>query len=475
MPDLNSFFLEVGSYCRREVITCKLSDLLVDAATLMQQLNISSLVVCDDGNPVGILTDRDLRNKVVAKGIDPAKLVASDVMNSPIISIGEYEPLYEALHLLSSHKIHRLVVTYRTGRLAGIITDSDILRIQSRSPHQLIREIEEASTAEELKVLHQRVQNLVAHLIGTGVRIRDLVRLIAHLNDRIIVRLIHLLRSGSFSSLSDRFAFVVLGSEGRGGQTLTTDQDNALIHADDLSTNEVMNLKQFSQELIDTLIAIGVPSCPGGIMAKNDRWFRSLRQWREVFDQWLSIPTPENIHNVSTFSDMRILSGDKNLEQDLKSHVRKRLVDNQAFLGHMTVDLLRFNVPLGWFGNIKTDKGDHFGQVDLKKAGIFAITEGVKILALSKGIQEYGTLERLEALKVAGELSDTKVADLTAAFDTLVYFRLRTQVDAVREERHPDNSIILDHLNRMEQEHLRSALEMVSSLHELLQRRFPLG
>ncbi|MDO9067035.1 MAG: putative nucleotidyltransferase substrate binding domain-containing protein, partial [Deltaproteobacteria bacterium] len=469
------FFLEVGSYCRREVITCNLTDRLVDAAALMQQLNISSLVVCDEGIPSGILTDRDLRNKVVAKGIDPAKLVASDVMNAPIISIGEDEPLYEALHLLSLHKIHRLVVTDRTGRLAGIITDSDILRIQSRSPHQLIREIEEATTTGELKVLHQRVQNLVVHLIGTGVRIRDLVRLIAHLNDRIIVRLIHLLRSGSFSCLSDRFAFVVLGSEGRGGQTLTTDQDNALIHADDLSTSDVMNLKQFSQELIDTLIAIGVPSCPGGIMAKNDQWFRNLSQWREVFDQWLSIPTPENIHNVSTFSDMRILSGDKNLEQDLKSHVRKRLVDNQAFLGHMTADLLRFNVPLGWFGNIKTDKGDHFGQVDLKKAGIFAITEGVKILALSKGIQEYGTLERLEALKAAGELSDTKVADLTAAFDTLVYFRLRTQVDAVREERQPDNSIIFDRLNRMEQEHLRSALEMVSSLHDLLQRRFPLG
>ena len=135
----------------------------------MRQRNISSLVVCAAGSPVGILTDRDLRNKVVARGLDPGTLTVADVMNSPLITISEDDYLFEALHLLSRHRIHRLVVTGPDGELAGIITDSDILRVQTRSPQQLVREIEEANSLEELTGLHQRVQGLIRHLIGTGV------------------------------------------------------------------------------------------------------------------------------------------------------------------------------------------------------------------------------------------------------------------------------------------------------------------
>ena len=212
MPDLNALFLTVGNYCRREVITCAPADRLTAAAAIMQRRNISSLVVCDGGQPVGILTDRDLRNKVVAQGIDPGTLSVAEIMNSPVLTISEDDYLFEALHLISRHRIHRLVVTGPGGELAGIITDSDILRVQTRSPQQLVREIEEAATLDELKGLHQRVQGLVQHLIGTGVHIRDMVRLIAHLNDRIVVRLIALLRADRFPGLTEKFArFLFIG------------------------------------------------------------------------------------------------------------------------------------------------------------------------------------------------------------------------------------------------------------------------
>lgn len=475
MPDLNTLFLTVGSCCRREVITCAPSDRLTDAAAAMQRRNISSLVVCETGNPVGILTDRDLRNKVVAQGLDPSALTAADVMNSPLITISEDDYLFEALHRISRHRIHRLAVTGPGGELSGIITDSDILRVQTLSPQQLVREIEEAPAVEDLKGLHQRVQGLVRHLIGTGVHTRDMVRLIAHLNDRIVVRLIEVLRGGRFAGLTGQFAFVVLGSEGRGEQTLTTDQDNALVYADDLDAADVQRLEEFSTVLIDSLIAIGVPSCPGGIMAKNGQWRRSLGQWRAVLDQWFSAPTPENILNVSMFTDLRMLSGDPSLEQALKEYVAGRLQNNDLYLGHMTANLLRFAVPLGWFGRIKTESGEHAGRVDLKRAGIFAITEGVKILSLGNGVQETGTARRIERLVERGVLDQKTADDLTAIFYALVHFRLRTQVDAISAGREPDNRIELAGLNRMEQGRLKSALEGVRSFQESLGRRYPLG
>ena len=475
MPDLNALFLTVGNYCRREVITCSTSDRLTDAAATMQNRNISSLVVCSGGNPIGILTDRDLRNKVVAQGIDPGTLSVADVMNSPVITISEDDYLFEALHLISRHRIHRLVVTNPAGELVGIITDSDILRVQTLSPQQLIREIEEAPTVDDLKGLHQRVQGLVQHLIGTGVHIRDLVRLIAHLNDRVVIRLIDLLRAGRFAGLTVQCSFLVLGSEGRGEQTLTTDQDNALVYADDLAAVEVHQLEEFSRVLIDSLIDIGVPSCPGGTMAKNEQWRRSLSQWHSVLDRWFSTPTPEHIINLSMFSDLRILSGDPLLELALKKYINGRLQGNEIYLGHMVANLLRFAVPLGWFGKIKTEKGEHAGQIDLKRAGIFTITEGAKILALAHGVQETGTAQRIERLSEQGVLAQKEADDLTASFYALVHFRLRTQVDAMSAGRQPDNRIRLTELNRMELERLKAALEGVRSFQGDMGRRYRLG
>ena len=475
MSELNVLFLPVGQYCRREVVTCEADDRLVTAAGIMRERNISSLVVCHQQQPLGIMTDRDLRNKVVAPGLDPREMTVREVMNSPLITIAETEFLFEAVHLISRYRIHRLVVTDQAGKLVGIITDSDILRIQARSPQQLVREIEEAQSLDELSGLHRRVQGLVEHLVGTGVRVKDMVRLIAHLNDRILIRLIALVRRARFNDLTDRFAFLVLGSEGRGEQTLTTDQDNALVYADDLPEPQIRQLEQFSEELINAVIAIGIPPCPGGIMASTPQWRHSLQEWRQLLNSWFSSPVPENILKVSMFSDMRILYGDASLEQSLRSHISGRLVGDEAFLGHMTSNLLHFHVPLGWFGRIKTEKGAYQGQLDLKKSGIFAMTEGVKILAHSNGLQVQNTRERLEGLQLAGVLSPQEVNDLLAIYDSLVYFRLRSQVDDLRTGQPPDNRITVATLNQMEQGRLRVALEGVRSFQELLQRRYRLG
>lgn len=473
--DLNVLFQHVGRHCRRQVATCSPGDGLVQTTAVMALRNISSLVVCSEGVPLGIITDRDLRNKVVARGLVPETLTVAEVMNSPLITIGEDEFLFEALHRIFRHGIHRLAVTDPAGKLAGIITDSDILRVQSRSPQQMMREIEEAGGVEDLKQLHQRVQKLVEHLVGTGVPIRDLVRFIALLNDRILIRLITLVRSQQFPDLTDRFAFLVLGSEGRGEQTLTTDQDNALVYDDGLSTAEVCRLEEFSHTLIEGILAIGIPPCPGGIMASTPQWRHSLGEWQGILDNWFGTPTPENILKISMFSDMRTLQGDPSLEQSLREHVSGRLVGNEAYLGHMTANLLNFAVPLGWFGRIKTESGEHKGRLDLKKAGIFAVTEGVKILAHSTGLQERGTRERLDSLKQKGVLSGGEADDLAAVYDSLVYFRLRTQVEALREGRDPDNRLTLHSLNRMEQGRLRAALEGVRSFQGFMQRRFRLG
>ena len=182
MAEENQFFRPVRDFCQRKVMTCGADDALVEAVMTMRERNISSMVVLKDGMPDGIFTDRDLRNKVVAPGRSPSELKVGDVMHSPLITIGDDDLLYEALHRMSRTKIHRLVVVDDKGALTGIITDTDILRLQAHSPHQLVLDIEQAASIDDLRQLHTRIQNLVLHLSGTGIAIRDMVKLIANLN-----------------------------------------------------------------------------------------------------------------------------------------------------------------------------------------------------------------------------------------------------------------------------------------------------
>jgi CBS domain-containing protein len=473
MSEENILFQPIKKYCRRNVATCDPEDSVLKVAGVMLEMQISSVIVCEKSAPLGILTDRDLRNKVVALGIDPATIFARDIMNAPLITVSENDFIFEALYRISKNGIHRICVVDQQDRLSGIITVTDIMRLQTHSPQKLVRDIDQAATLEELKAYHHQIQGLVIHLVGTGVPPRELVRMIALLNDQLLLRLIDLLRARQFSDLTENFAFVVLGSEGRREQTLTTDQDNAIIYADNLGADEIARIEAFSVKLIDSLIEIGVPACPGGIMAKNAIWRRSFSEWQDVLYRWLTNPLPENILNGSMFFDLRTIYGDTKLEQGLKEQLINHFSQEKMFLTRSAANVNRFTPPLSLFGNIKVEHSEeHRGQLDVKKAGIFAITEGVKALAMEAGIMDGGTRERIEALVDKGVLKRKMADDLNASYNFLVFLRLRCQVDAIRTGRELSNYITLAKLNHMEKGRLKLAFEEVNEFHEFLRVHF---
>lgn len=475
MSEDNQFFRPVKDFCQRTVTTCAPDESLVSAVGVMREKNISSIVVVENNQPTGIFTDRDLRNKVVAAGICPDQLRVRDIMNAPLATIGEEDLLYQALYRMSQQKIHRLGVVDAAGKLAGIITDTDILRLQAHSPHQVVLDIEKSNSLDDLKKMHSRIQALVLHLSGTSIGIRDLVRLIAHLNDQIALRLIALLREKEFADLPEGFAFLVLGSEGRSEQTLSTDQDNAIVYADSLSPDEVRRVEAFSLALIDGLIAIGVPACPGGIMAKNPEWRRSLSAWQKQLDTWLMTPKPENILACGTFIDLRTLYGDSSFEKKLKDQLYDNAASNKLYLMRMAENTLRFAPPLGWFGKIKGESGgQHSGELEIKKAGIFAITDAVKALAIEARSLEGSTSQRLDKLAEIGTITPMDLENVTESFEYLVLMRLRGQVEDIREGRVPDNYIRLDRLNAMEQGRLKIALTGVEKFQGFLRHHFGL-
>lgn len=476
MSEETTFFLPVKDYYHRNLITCKTGDTVRAAAEVMRTKEISSLIVCDElGQPVGIMTDRDLRSKVVAGGLVPSDTAVREVMTAPVISVRENDTLFEVLYQMSHHRIHRVGVVDDQNTLVGLINESDIIRLQNRSPQRLLRSIDEAHNVSDLKKIHQESEQLIIFLHRNGVRTRELVRLVSLLNDQVADKLIALLKQSHFPAMGSKSTFLVLGSEGRREQTLKTDQDNAIIIADDVSAGELEEIEQFSHMLIDALIDIGVPECPGGIMAKNDFWRRRLGDWKNAVDGWIASPSSQNILNFSMFSDMRSLCGDCDLADQLRAHIVLRAEENTIFLARMAANVCLFSPPLGMFGRIKTEKAAPYsGKIDLKKAGIFALTEGVKTLALNVGVLEGSTHDKVRALMEKGVLSQVQADDIEASFNLLTFLRLRGQVNSASSGRDVTNHISPASLDRVEKGRLKLALEVVGSFQGMLKQYFQL-
>ncbi|MFK5925143.1 MAG: putative nucleotidyltransferase substrate binding domain-containing protein, partial [Desulfuromusa sp.] len=356
------------------------------------------------------------------------------------------------------------------------INESDIIRLQNRSPQRLLQAVDEAESIADLKKIHQESEQLVIFLSQSGVRTKDLVQLISLLNDQITAHLIGLLKQGRFKNMGTHSSFMVLGSEGRQEQTLKTDQDNAMIIADNASSDYIAATEAFSQILIAALIEIGVPECPGGIMAKNEFWRRSLSDWKSAIDHWVGTPSNQNILNFSMFSDMRTLCGDKSLEGQLKEHIIQVAEENTIFLARMAQNVCHFSPPLGIFGQIKVESsGVHLGSLDLKKAGIFALTEGIKILALSVGVLGGSTHERLVVLQEKDILSKEQASDIEASFNLLTFLRLRGQVNSAAAGQEITNYISPGSLDRVEKGRLKLALEVVKTFQGTLSQYYQLN
>ncbi|MHB8766722.1 MAG: DUF294 nucleotidyltransferase-like domain-containing protein [Deferrisomatales bacterium] len=473
VKDESFFFVRIGDVSRPGVVTCRPDDSLAAVVAAMAEKNISGIVVCRDDRPVGMITDRDFRNQLQAICGGLGSLTAASIMTSPLVTVSDGDYVFEAIYKMARHNIHRLVVVDHAGCLKGILTDTDLINLQTTTPLYLNTEIRAAATLADLRAVNRRLAEVVSFATRTGARTRDLVRLISHFNDAITEQAIEILRRTRGLELPEGAAFLALGSEGRREQTLRTDQDNAAVYRDDLGPEGEAALEAFCVALVDALAQIGVPLCTGGTMASNPAWRRSLSGWTRELDRWLGSPTAENMVQFGVFQDLRTVAGDPGHEQALKEHLVAAVGRHTLFLAQVAKNILRFPPPLGWFGRIRLEtSGEHKGELDLKKAGIFALTEGVALLALEGGITGGGTWDKLAAITERGLAPEASMTRVREAFTFLVYLRLKVQRLAVEQGFPPTNHVGLSDLTLAERERLKSSLQAVRALQSELKERY---
>jgi CBS domain-containing protein len=431
---------------------------VADAARAMHEARASAVLV--RGEPPGIVTDRDLRSRVLAEGLTSDTAVRA-VMSLPLTTFPADNPLYGALLLMLQEGVHHLPLT-RGGRIVGVATDMDLLRHQAKSPLLLLKRIESLEQPEALSGYSLEVAEMAEGLFTGGVEPTQIARFIASINDALTTRL-RALAEAELGEPPCPYAWMALGSEGRMEQVVLSDQDNALAYVDDAPAAQAY-FEGLAERVVGGLLQAGFPRCPGGFMATN--WHRPLAAWKKLFRGWIEHPRPRDLLRGEVFLDFRRVDGGlalDSLDEVLLSGGRRG-----PFLPYLARAALEFRPPLGFLGRIRPDDG----QVNLKRGGIAAIASLARVYALEARAPVRPTLERLEAAAEAGTLSRGGAEVLAESFRFLVRMRLREQLRALRAGAEPSNKLRLATLSALESRHLKEAFRAIQEVQEATRLRF---
>lgn len=469
------FTMPVGEFATKGVINASENISIQEAAEIMANYSISSLILINtNGLPTGIITDRDLRDKVVSKGKD-CKDPVSDIMSIPHVRADVKEYCFEAILKMVKHNVHHLLIM-QGDKLKGILTNHDLMLIQGTSPLSVVKDIESQPTVDALIPVSKRINGIVGLLLGEGAKASSITRIITEINDRLVRKIIEIAEE-RFGEPPVPYCWIVFGSEGRKEQTFKTDQDNALIYADPASATEEQAAQEyfrsFTQFVREGLLKCGFPPCPADFMATNPMWRQPLHVWRKYFTNWISTPTSEAVLNSVTFFDFRAVYGEANLLDWLKDFTLSMAKDNKIFLGYLANMAIKNTPPIGFLKTFVVEKsGEHKDQLNLKIKGLAPLIDIVRLFALEKGLKETSTIERIQSLRDKHTIIKEYADELLHAFEFILLLRIQNQFELMKEGQDINNFINPDNLSNLEKRIAKETFQLISKIQDLIIERY---
>ena len=468
------FATSVGDVAH-EAITIDEDTSIQEAAQVMVENRISSLLVTDQNHlPKGIITDRDLREKVVAKA-RPVSGPVKPIVSPSLIRVEASESCFEALLKMIKYNVHHMLVI-QEGRLKGIMTNHDLMTLQGISPLSLAKDIINQQSIEGLIPVSLQINNIVGLLLKEDAKASSITNIISEINDRLVRKVLEIVEQ-ELGPAPLPYCWIVFGSEGRREQTFKTDQDNALIFNDPATAEEEEKARsyfaQFSVLANQGLQQVGFPMCPAQYMASNPLWCQPLKVWKRYFSTWVDQPVPDSLLRFLIFFDFRPLHGKQLLAEDLKNFITSLLVDQMVFLGHMANMMLQITPPIGFFNTFVVEKsGEHKDKFDLKVKGITPLLNVVRLFSMEKGIKETFTLDRIQALKGKDDLVERVADELEHAYDFLMLLRIHHQFEQIKAGQTPDNFINPNQLSSLEKKTLKESFHLMSKMQGLVVEKY---
>jgi CBS domain-containing protein len=373
--------------------------------------------------------------------------------------------------------IHHLVIV-EEGRLAGVVSSEDFLRLQSTHPVVLAREIGLAGSVDDLSRLGTRVTAMVRRLIDEGATAYDVGRIVAELNDRMTHRVLDLAtQAGSpVGPAPLPYCWLAFGSEARQEQGLRTDQDNGLAYEDPTSADAEAAAAYFARlagEVNGALVRIGFPECPGRIMASNPEWCQPVGVWAGRFRQWMEESGPAEVLAACIFFDLRAAGGTVALASRLRGIIQTEAPGSRRLLGLLARDVVERPVPLTVFGNIRPARAEpHRGTIDVKGGGVLQLTGAARVHALALGLAETNSVDRFRLAAARGVYAEEEGPEIVDAYQFIQRIRLVHQLGQLERGESPDNRLDVKRLSRADALLLKDALRTVTRVQEGLRVRY---
>ena len=473
----NDLFIEtVETLLSRQPVIIESDASIIEAAQKMTDEQVSSLLICGD-NPddvLGIITDKDLRKRVLAVERSPSDPVR-DVMSSNLVYIEHNQRIFEAMLTMLRTNLHHLPVLKKQ-RLIGVIALSDVVRHESKSSLYVVSSIFKQNTFEELAQLKESVEASFVRLVNEDANSRMIGSAMATIGRSFKQRLLELAEI-ELGPPPIPYCFLALGSMARDEQSIVTDQDNALVLHDDFNPKEHdAYFKALAKFVSDGLHECGYTYCTGGIMATNNQWRQPLRVWKKYFTDWIDNPSPERLLHSSIFFDLDGVWGEFSFAKQLNELIRVKAKNNKRFLGSMARNALSRTPPLGFFKDFVMEKdGKHRDSINTKRRGTAPVADLIRVHALAVGSTQRNSFARLEDIMEANILPKGRGPDLRDALELISMVRIRHQAIALTEGDTPDNNVAPEQLSDFERKNLKDAFQILSNAQKYLRYRYAGG
>lgn len=475
------FKQKVNDIMSTPVETCQPHIPINELARLFTKKKISSMVVTDsNGMMLGLVSERDLISKVLARDSNPSVITAVDIMQQPPPTLTANAFFYQALlTMLKSHGKY-IVVTERA-RPIGIVTIGDLTRARITSSITIVRDIELSGSILELAQASKQINDTVATMISEKATASEIGEVVSELYDILTRRLLLLAENLMIEKGLGRppvdYCWLTMGSGGREELTPSSDQDNAIVYADVVSPKEEETIRNYFIKLAgyvtEGLELCGLIRCSGNIMATNPEWCRSITTWKNTVHRWASTPNPDAVRQFTIFLDFRPVYGQEYLAQVLRDYTLHLFRTTPPLLHFLTTDTLSHRVPLNLFKNVILEKNkDHKNEVDLKRAAGVLLVDCIRIFAMWKSVVEVNTLARLKKLVEFEAISADDAEYYEAAFQSLIMFRMRENLRKLSLGLIPDNYINPTNLSERERSVMRESFVAVDRLQNVTRSTF---
>ncbi len=458
----------VREACRGTAVFIPGDTTLEEAGHRMREANINALFV-RDGERIGVVTGMNLSKAVVLKRL-PLETLVREVCHFDVIAVEAEDFIFEAVLLMTRHDKRRVAVR-SGGAFTGFLEDIDILGLVAGNSQLIPGRIDRARGTEDLAIAAREIQAQVERLHRQGVRVEAIAEITSDLNRRLFVKLFDLLAP---PSIREHGCLLVMGSEGRGEQTLRTDQDNGLLLARPVPETE---LAMFRESFSGALDHFGFPPCPGNVTVRNPVWSQPLDGLMRQLRAWVLDRSPEAAMNLAIFLDAVAVTGRRALLEEAKRSLVSLMHGEQVLLARFAGLIESFATPqLGVLFSLMASVGVAEEEIDIKKAGIFPIVHGMRCLAVERGILATATADRIRALVEAGAFEPEFGRELLSALRVFMEYRLRSQLEAMRRgDAAPEALVRPSRLSAADRDILRDALRIVRQFREIIRNRYRLG